>query len=710
MSLTLAIAAIVGLAAPPTTIKAPVTDTYHGQQVTEGYRWLERWQDAKVKDWSAAQNRYARSVLDALPHTAQIRARTKAILGAKITRWYGVSRAGKLTFAMKVKPPKQQSFLVVMASPDHPEAARVLVDPTRIDTSGLTHIDWYVPSPDGSKVAVSLSKGGTESGDVHLFDVATGKALGEVIPRVNGGTAGGDLAWASDGKGFFYTRYPRGEERPKADRAFFQQLYFHALGEPTTADRYELGKDLPRIAEIQLNMDDASGRLLATVQKGDGGQFAHYLRSVDGTWRQFSRFGDKLLQAEFGPGDTLYALSRVGAPRGKIIRLKIADLKVDGAPVIVPEGEHTIVEDFWGPPTIYPAKSRLYVIYQLGGPSEIRVFDLDGKPMPKPAQLPVSAVGDLVSLDGDDILFSNTSFLQPKAYYRFDAATGKTHRTGLFIKSNISFDDTEVRRVFATSKDGTKVPLNIMLRKGTKLDGKSAVVVNGYGGYGVNIEPRFRSTDRILLDQGVIKVVVNLRGGGEYGEAWHHGGNLTHKQNVFDDFAAAIRYLGEAGYSTPKRTAIIGGSNGGLLMGATLVQHPELVKVVVSFVGIYDMLRVELSSNGAFNIPEFGTVKNKAHFTAMRAYSPYHNVKDAVAYPPTLFLTGANDPRVDPMQSRKMTARLQAANSSDSTILLRTSANSGHGGGTKLNERIEQNVDVFAFLFNHLGVKYTPVK
>ncbi|MGE3806237.1 MAG: prolyl oligopeptidase family serine peptidase, partial [Gemmataceae bacterium] len=350
--------------------------------------------------------------------------------------------------------------------------------------------------------------------------------------------------------------------------------------------------------------------------------------------------------------------------------------------------------------------SRLYVEYQLGGPSEIRVFDLAGKPQPGPKQLDVSAVGGLTPVGGDDILFSNASFIAPPAWYSFDPKTGKTSKTSLVSTSPVSFDDAKVVREFAVSKDGTKVPVNIIMPKGLKLDGSNPCVVNGYGGYGVSLEPRFRATTRILLDQGVIYAVANLRGGGEYGAEWHRQGNLTRKQNVFDDFAGVLQHMIKRNYTKPDKLGIIGGSNGGLLMGATLVQHPELIKCVVSYVGIYDMLRVELSPNGAFNVTEFGTVKNKDQFEALLAYSPYHNVKDGTAYPAVLFLTGANDPRVDPMQSRKMTARLQAATAGKAPILLRTSLDSGHGGGTPLAEQIAQAVDVYAFLFKELGVEY----
>jgi prolyl oligopeptidase len=696
---------------PPDTKKQEVSDTYHGTKVTEGYRWLEDGKDPAVKAWSDAQNAYARSILDNLPGVDAIRARVTEIMSAEEVAYYDVTHRDGTFFARKDQPPKQQPFLIVTNSLTDLSKERVLVDPNEIDKSGGTAMNWYKPSADGKLVAISLSKGGDEVGDVTVFEVATGKTVGEVIPRVNTGTAGGDLAWAPDGSGFFYTRHPRAGERPPEDMNFYQQVYYHKLGTPTQDDRYELGKDSPRIAETELVMNDSTGRLLATVQNGDGGEFAHYLRDPDGPdgspgkWRQFSKFEDKIIMARFGPHDDLYVVSRRGAPRGKLVRVPVDSLDVEGAEVVVPEGEDSIVTAFWRDSTVVATDARVYVVYQLGGPSEIRAFSLDGNPLPKPEQLPVSSVGHIEPLAGDDILFENGSFIKPAAVYRYDAKTGKAERTALATNEPVDLDDAEVVREFAVSKDGTKVPVNIIFKKGTKRDGKNPCVATAYGGYGVSNTPVFRPLNRVLLDHGFVYAMANVRGGGEYGEAWHLEGNLTKKQNVFDDFAAVLEHLVKQGYTSRDRLAIIGGSNGGLLMGATLTQHPDAVKAVVSLVGIYDMLRVELSPNGAFNVTEFGTVKNEDQFRALYAYSPYHNVKDGVDYPPTLFLTGENDPRVEPSQSRKMTARLQAANPSG-TYLLRTSADSGHGLDTPLTERIAQQTDVFAFIFDQLGVKF----
>jgi len=695
---------------PPQTPQMPVTNTYHGIEVVDVYQWLEDWNDERVQSWSNKQNAYARSVLDNLPYVEELRERITEILTSESVSYYSLCRRKGKLFAMKRQPPLEQPFLVAMPSAEEPESERVIVDPTKIDPSGATSIDWYVPSPDGILVAVSLSLGGSESGDVHIYKTENGKEIGEVIPRVNGGTAGGDLAWTPDGSGFYYTRYPQQGERPPEDMDFYQQVWFHRMGTSPDKDRYEIGKDFPRIVEINLEADMRSSCVLATTQYGDSGRFAHYIRLPSGQWKQISNYDDQLVQATFGAGDTLFAISRADAPRGKILKLSLTDCSPADAETIISERNETIVSDFYGHSTVVVTPGHLYVTYQLGGPSQIRVFDYDGAEQVRPKILPVSNVGQIVPLENDDILYQNSSYLEPSAWYMFHPDKGTASKTALVTRSPVDFSDCEVVREYATSKDGTRVPINIIRRKGVSLDDSNPVLLNGYGGYGINIEPGFNALLRVWIDQGGVYAQANLRGGCEFGEQWHKQGMLTKKQNVFDDFAAVMQYLIDAGYTRPEKLAIIGGSNGGLLMGAMITQHPKLCRVVISFVGIYDMLRVELAPNGQFNIPEFGTVKDPEQFQALYAYSPYHNVKDGAAYPSVLFPTGANDPRVDPMHSRKMTARLQAATSSGRPVLLRTSSDTGHGGATPLSEQIEMSVHYYAFLLNELGLKYRPPK
>jgi prolyl oligopeptidase len=684
------------LAQPPAAQKRPVTDNYHGVTVTDDYRWLENASDPAVKAWSDAQNLTARKYLDGLPARQAAFDELKKLYAQRSVRYRDLKYRRGLLFAMKTQPDKEQPALVTLKSVDDPMSDRAIVDPNQIDAKGGTEIDFYEPSLDGRYVAVSLSTGGSESGDVHVYDVSALRALPDLVPRVNGGTAGGSVAWNADGSGFYYTRYPRAGERPGPDLGFYQQVYFHRLGTKTEQDAYSLGKDFPRIAEIVLDTSEDGKFILARMSNGDGGEYAHYLLDPAGKWIQVTRFSDQVSAAAFGEGGFLYLLSRENAPMGKVVRVALGKPNLTQARMVVPESKVAIQD-------LVPAANRLFVIDQTGGPSEIRVFGLDGTAGRPAALPPVSSVRGVVRTKGDEILVSTETYLTPPAWVRLDGDSMKVTPTALKEKGAADFSDCEAIREFATSKDGTRVPLNIIRRKGTKLDGKNPTVLYGYGGYGVNLDPSYNIALRPLLDRGVVYVYANLRGGGEFGEAWHRAGMLTKKQNVFDDFEAAARWLIDHRYTTPARLGIEGGSNGGLLMGAALTQHPDSFRAVVSHVGIYDMLRVELQPNGAFNTTEFGTVKEGDQFRALYAYSPYHHVEQGKEYPAVLFLTGANDPRVDPSHSRKMTARLQASGTRQ-PVLLRTTSAAGHGIGTALSERIAQQADVIAFLFDQLGV------
>ena len=688
---------------PPVAAKKSVVDTYHGVKVDDPYQWLEKKiDDPEVRQWVDGQTAHMRAVLDKLPSREAIRARLSALLNHESAAHFAMVQRGGVLFSLKFQPPRQQFMLVVLPSVDDPSTARVLLDPMELDPSGHTAIDFFVPSLDGKKVAVSLSKDGTESGDVTVYDVATGKPLpGEVVPRVNGGTAGGDLTWNADGTGFFYTRYPRGEERPAADRDFFQQVYFHKLGTPTDKDTYELGKDAPRIANYQLKTSEDGTHVLAILGNGDGGEYAVYLRGPQGTWTQLSKFEDKVIYASFGQDGALYMLSRKDAPRGKVLRLPLATPSLEKATVLIPEGQASIAG-------FRPTATRLYVNEQLGGPSQVRMVGLDGKDLGLVPTPPVSSVGGVVYLGGDDVLVSSGSYTEPSSVYRYGAKDGKLAKTALGRTSPMDTSNVVVDRVMCTSKDGTQVPLNILHAKGARLNGNNPTLLTGYGGFGLSLSPGFSPLKFAFIEQGGVVAIANLRGGSEFGEEWHTQGSLTQKQNVFDDFHACAKLLVDKKWTKPQRLAIQGGSNGGLLMGAALTQHPELYRTVLAHVGIYDMLRVELTPNGQFNTTEYGTVKNPEQFQAMYAYSPYHQVKDGVKYPSVLFTSGENDPRVDPFHSRKMVARLQAATGSKRPVLLRTN-NMGHGMGTPLSEAIEEEVDVYAFLFNELGMKYRPV-
>ncbi|HXI28269.1 MAG TPA: prolyl oligopeptidase family serine peptidase, partial [Vicinamibacterales bacterium] len=555
-------------AKPPGAAVKPVVDTYHGVSVADPYRWLERWDDPEVRAWTDAQNEYTRGYLDALPFMPQVRARVQALGADTHPRWFAVQyRRGRL-FVIKHQPPHEQSVLVVLSSADDAASEKTVVDPIALDPSGKTAIDFYTPSLDGSRVAVSLSQGGTERGDVHVFDVASGRALPDVIPRVNGGTAGGSVAWNADGSGFYYTRYPRPGERPDADLDFYQQLYFHKLGAATDTDSYEIGKDSPKIAETVARSSDDGRFVLVTVNNGDGGERAYFVRPANGSWIRLAGYTDEIDGAAWGRDNALYLLSRKGAPRGQVLRIApSASPSLANARVVVPQGNAAIE-------SIAVTDTRLYTNDVIGGPSQLRSFALDGTRGRTIALEPISAVRDVEALSGDDVLYLAESYVTPPAYYRVGAG-GSPAKTALAMTSPVDFADMEVRRVEATSKDGTHVPLNIVMRRGTALDGRNPTLLEAYGGYGVSLTPFFSPLLRLWLEQGGVYVVANLRGGGEFGDAWHQAGRLTKKQNVFDDFFAAASYLVEQRYTRPTSLAIVGGSNGGLLMGAALTQHPE---------------------------------------------------------------------------------------------------------------------------------------
>jgi len=691
----------------PGTARRPVSDRYGDVTVVDDYRWLEDARDPDVVEWTAAQNHLTRSRLDALPDRAKIHARITQLLSSTAPAYGEVIVVPQGVLARERRPPRQQAMLVALGDPADPRSERVVLDPNQLDPTGKTAIDFFVPSHDGKRVAVSLSAGGSETGDVHVYDVATGRPLPDVVERVNGGTAGGSLAWTADGSGFWYTRYPRSGERPAADLAFYQQVYFHQLGTSPAGDRYVLGKDFPRIAEIDLRSSPDGHSVLVTVANGDGGEFAFY--AIDGrggaaarTTRLFG-FTDQIVAARFAPDGTLYLISHRGAPRGAVWRL--ARPYASHRPeLVVPEGDGVIDH-------LAATASRVYVIELLGGPSRLRSFRVaDGKltsPETVAAPVAVASILALEPIGADDVLYLTESYTTTPGWFRYAPRTGRSTPTAMIKPMAFAMDDVEVVRETCRSADGTAVPLNVLRKRGLALDGSHPALLTGYGGYAISMRPVLRPLTRMWLDQGGVYAVANLRGGNEFGEAWHAAGKLASKQHVFDDFYACERALVELGYTRPEHLAIEGRSNGGLLMGAALVQHPEMVRAVVSGVGIYDMLRLELTPNGAFNVTEYGTVTEPALFRALYAYSPYHHVVDRAAYPAILLTTGANDPRVEPYNSRKMIARLQAASASSRPILLRASDDVGHGIGSPLGAVIDEATDAYAFLMSELGMHYT---
>ena len=558
---------------------ATVQDVYHGVAVDDPYRWLEDWSNPDVRTWSDAQSDCARQFLDGLADATRIRQRLEQLLAvARGTTFFSPKfRAGGL-FALRSVANVQQPSIVWLSDADAPGAARVVFDPMRFDPSGSTSIDWYVPSDDGALVAVSLSSAGAERGVLHVFDVASGKELSDApIDNVNNATAGGDLVWSPDGSGFFYTRYPQRGERPDSELAFHQQVYYHKIGTAPTTDRYELGSGLPSIAAIRLRMQKESGRVIAWVQNGDSGTFRFFLRERDGRWRPFGNFSDGHFEAAFGSGDDVFVLTTAAAPRGKVLRLSARDLDFSRAQTVVPESDSALSNSFYSKdsPTIAVSNDVMLLVYQAGGPAQLRLFSTQGRPMPGPVLPAVSSVFSITALAGSDVLFAVESFVGPRRWLRYNLQTKAMNRTLSTQGGAGDWDDAQVTREFAVSRDGTRIPVTIVNLHRAPIRG---LLLTGYGGYRISITPRFEPQVRMLLEQGIAYAVANLRGGAEFGEDWHAQGSLLRKQNVFDDFIAVAQHLTDRGIAPAGKLAITGTSNGGLLMGAVLTQRPQLAQ------------------------------------------------------------------------------------------------------------------------------------
>ncbi|MFT3699787.1 MAG: prolyl oligopeptidase family serine peptidase [Kofleriaceae bacterium] len=679
--------------APPLARVEVVKDTYHGVVVEDPYRWLEGDTD-EAKAWSEAHNTYARTVIEALPDYATFKDELTKILNAPVTTYARLTSAGSKLFALRRQSGEDFPSLVVMTDPDRTKQAKVVAAPATAEHPRRA-IDFFRPSQDGSKVAIAESDDGSERADIHIVETATGKEL-DVIPRAQRATAGGDVAWAPDGKSVYVTRYPDKGQKPDDELDLWLTVWTHVIGQPIEKDTQEPLADLPKTAEIQLE-SDSRGRVIASVQLGDGGVFRHYLKDAGG-WRMLDDWDDKIVHVTFGPTPDLWLVSKKDAPRGKIARLAAkAKTSAEGV-IVVPEGKDSIETDYPSKLGVRAIGDRIFANYQLGGPTELRVFSTKGKALQGPPTPTIANVGSPIAWR-DDVLVGYSSYTSLPVVMKWSPKSNKATKLADFTPAYpVDLSNLDVRREMATSKDGTNIPVNIIWPKGAPQDGTVPCVVSGYGGFSISTSPSPQLQFVPLTLRGFCIVQVNLRGGAEFGEDWHRNGMLLKKQNVFDDFAAALDYLVAKHYTNRQRLAILGGSNGGLLMGAMITQHPDAMKAVVSTVGIYDMLRTELTANGQFNTTEYGSVKDEDQFKALFAYSPYHHVGKGIAYPAIWMHTGAHDDRVQSWQSRKMIAALEAANSGSAPILLHTSQTAGHGMGSGVGERIALLATELAFI------------
>jgi prolyl oligopeptidase len=668
-------------------------EVLHGVAVADPYRWLEDGDSPETRAWVEAQNEFTRSVLDGLPQRSAIHARLDTLLttGAVTTP---VLR-GARRFYQRRDGRMDQPRLVVRDGPDGAE--RTTIDPNTLSASGLVALDWWYPSESGRRLAFGLSEGGTELSTLYVMDVEGGEKLElERIPY----TRAASLAWLPDDSGFYYTRYPEPGSVPEGDELYYRRVFFHPLGKDWRLDREIFGAG--RAREDWPNVDlSSSGRWLAVHVQQGWVRTDVYLLDRDHPEHGFVPIQtdvDAVAIPVFA-GDRLLIHTNRDAPNYALYEVDPERPARESWRLVLTERPDRVLE------SVHAAAGRLVAHELHHAASELRLYQMDGSLQ---AEVELPSIGTLTGIGGewtgDRITIGFTSFAQPPSAYDVDPASGDAR---LFALGDLpeGFDPSryQVRQEWYTSRDGTRVSMFVIHHKDHPPE-RSPTLLTGYGGFSVSRTPSFIAALPMWLDAGGVYALANLRGGGEYGEAWHRAGMLGNKQNVFDDFIAAAEWLIGRGYARRDALAISGGSNGGLLVGAALTQRPDLFRAVVCQVPLLDMLRYQHLRIARLWIPEYGSADDAEQFRWLYAYSPYHHVQPGERYPATFLLTAEGDSRVDPMHARKMAARLQASTASEAPILLRVETAAGHGQGKPRSKQLAEATDVWSFLFWQLAI------
>ena len=685
---------------PPLARRNPVTENLHGHQITDSYRWLEDAGSAETQRFVAEQNAYTRSVLERVPGRDKLRQRIEQLL--TIGRVASPRIGGSRYFYERRDGRQNQPVVYVREGANGAENA--LIDVNSLAPDGTIALDWWYPSEDGRYVAYGTSANGSELSTLQVIEVSTGRLLAEKIER----TRAASMAWLPDSSGFYYTRYPRPGNVPAGEEMYHRHVLFHALGgshsdgggDPLIfpADGYTI--DPQHWPNVTISND---GRWLAVEVSEGWTKSELYLKDLSAPASRFQRLtaGENFLyHAEVLDGH-IYITSNEGAPRFRVFKADCSRPQRSEWKEIISQADGVIE----GHAAIIGRK--LFVHYIQNASSQLRIFDFEGKLV---AEVPMPGLGSIFDLGGswssDRGFFGFISYMVPPTVY--EVSLEGEPKEWAQVESGIDPTQFQIEQRWFNSKDGTRVPMFVVSRKGLVLNGCTPTLLSGYGGFNVGRTPFFnRNVMLLLLEHGGVYVDVQLRGGNEFGEDWHRAGMLEQKQNVFDDFIAAAEYLIAEKFTGPDHLAIQGGSNGGLLMGAALTQRPELYRAVVCQVPLLDMLRYQGFQIAKLWIPEYGTADNPQQFEYLYAYSPYHQVRPGTRYPAILFMTAESDTRVDPMHALKMAALLQAqaANGSDRPILLRVDSKAGHGVGKPIAKLVDDAVDVWSFLFWQLDVK-----
>ncbi len=681
----------------PASRKDSVVTNYFGTRVYDPFRWLENGDSPEVKQWIKDQNNYADKVLSGFSEESKITGRIKELETTSIEQSQPKLMNGYLYF-MQSTPPQEQADVAYKTWPDGD--TKILIDPNKAGNGEA--ITGFWPSPAGTYIAYGTAVGGNEATTIHIRDIKSGEDLPDSLVSAGGGTTPAGMSWDADEKGLTYVRLPMPGTVPDSLSQFNAVLYHHVLNDKQQNDKLVFGKDLSRVAEYTFIPSEDGKQSAMFVHFGDGSPDYVYVRKAADVWKQVLdtsanvRVADEINSgASWDGGNNLLVIAYGQAPTGELLSVN-AEGK---SSVIVP------AED-WAFNSVSVVKDGFLLVKVKGPDWKIDQYDSKGK-MVRSLDLPKTGIGinGIASSPGsEEALIAYSGWTFPEKWDLFNGKDGSLKNI-FQVKPAADYSGVKYDVIEAVSKDGTKIPVTVLRMKDVTPNGKRPAIVYGYGGFMSAQKPHFIGPYLFWLENGGVFAYANLRGGSEYGEGWHEAGMLGNKQNVFDDMYAAAEAMVKYNWTDSAHLGIMGGSNGGLLMGAELTQHPGAFKAVVSFVGIYDMIRNELFPNGEYNVSEYGTSANQSDFGWLYAYSPYHNIKPNTAYPAVLLETGINDPRVASWQSRKFAAALQDANTSGNPILLLTRMNEGHGVTASFGQRLGNYAASMTFFAHELGLQ-----
>jgi prolyl oligopeptidase len=705
---------VVGVAAPSTPLVYPaaprgsVIEDFHGTKVADPYRGLEDLDAPATRAWVTQESALTNAYVDALP--------AKGPLRARLGRLYDFERFG-LPFAagkhfLYEHNTGLQNQSELFEADGIAGKPSVVFDPNALSSDGSLAVVGYVASGDGRLLAYGVSVSGSDWTDWHLRDLETGRDLPDVIRY----TKYYPPSFAKDGKGLYYSAFPTpatGTELSARDLG--NAVYYHALGTPSAADRKLLEFAGHTDWQYEPHVSEDGRWLVVTSgegEVGDKGVENLYLIDLASSAKTVMAISEGYRAAFIYVGadaGRLYFLTTLDAPNGKVVAVDPTAAAAARFATVIPQSADAIeFNEAPATPAVTIVDHQLIVQTIHDAHSRVLTYTLEGRPLHR-VELPGhgTVTGFTGRSDAQQTFYSFTDLVTPRRIYRLDLVSGKSH---LYRAPRLAFDRNafEQKQVFYPGKDGTRIPMLLAYRKGLRLDGKNPVLLYGYGGFSIPILPEFEAATIAWLEMGGVYAIANIRGGGEYGEAWHLQANRAHKQVVFDDFIRAGEWLIQQRYTQPAKLAIMGASNGGLLIGACITQRPELYGAAIAMVGVMDMLRFDQFGQGAGWTGEYGTPSEAADFPALYAYSPLHNVRNGTHYPATLIITGDHDTRVMPAHSFKFAAAMQAAQAGPEPVLLYIEKSSGHGGGPTVSQAIEQNADIYAFLADRLGIPPGP--